>query len=169
MRPPRAFASAEIDAAIELVWSVMLDFNAYPQWNPFIQRIDGLSGAPAVGQSMVLGVHFSGGSKVRSAERISCIEPPAPDAAQPGDGASRRATLAYSFQGVLQKLHLVYGSRFQYLEQQAGGPTVYRTEEEFHGLLRRFVPLAAVQDGFERHARALKARAESLARTQGRQ
>lgn len=162
MRPLRAFASAEIDAPIELVWSVMLDFRAYPQWNPFIRRIDGIVGAPEVGQSMILEVHFRGGSKVRSPERISRIEPPVPDASVPGAGELRRATLVYSFQGPLSRLYLVRGSRFQHLEQRPGGPTVYRTEEEFHGLLRRFVPLAAVQDGFARHAQALKARAESL-------
>ncbi len=141
----------------------MLDFSAYPQWNPFIRRIDGIAGAPQVGQAMQLDVHFIGGSKVRSPERISRIEPPAPDATGRGPGASKRATLVYSFEGFLSRLYLVRGSRFQRLEQRPGGPTVYRTEEEFHGLLCRFVPLAAVQDGFARHAQALKARAESLA------
>lgn len=163
MRPLRAFASAEIDATIDLVWSVMLDFSAYPQWNPFIRRIEGIAGAPEVGQAMVLEVHFIGGSKVRSPERIGRIAPPAPETADPRPSESRQATLVYCFEGFLSRLHLVRGSRFQYLEQRPGGPTVYRTEEEFHGLLRRFVPLAAVQDGFERHAQALKARAESLA------
>lgn len=135
----------------------MLDFNSYPQWNPFILRIEGSPGAPAVGQFMTLDVQFAGGIKTRSRERISCIEPPRQS------GERRQATLAYSFEGPLSTLYLVRGSRAQRLEQAAGGPTVYHTEESFRGVLRRFVPVGAVQDGFERHAQALKVRAESLA------
>lgn len=137
----------------------MLDFPAYPQWNPFILRIDGIPGAPAVGQFMTLDVQFAGGTKTRSRERISCIDPPRPS------GERKQATLAYSFEGPLSTLYLVRGSRAQRLEQGAGGPTVYHTEESFRGLLRRLVPVGAVQDGFERHAQALKVRAESLAQT----
>ena len=52
----------------------------------------------------------------------------------------------------------------QTLEERAGGVTLYRSDETFRGLLASSVPLADVQDGFERHARALKARAEELSR-----
>jgi hypothetical protein len=36
----------EVDAVPERIWRVILDFARYPDWNPFIQRIDG---QPAVG------------------------------------------------------------------------------------------------------------------------
>ena len=29
----------EIDASAERVWSVLADFDAYPEWNPFIRAI----------------------------------------------------------------------------------------------------------------------------------
>ncbi len=31
----------EIDASDELVWQVLTDFEAYPEWNPFIHRASG--------------------------------------------------------------------------------------------------------------------------------
>ena len=31
----------EIDASAERVWGVLANFASYPQWNPFIRRIDG--------------------------------------------------------------------------------------------------------------------------------
>jgi hypothetical protein len=154
--PPRAFASAEIAAPIELVWSTMLDMQAYGEWNPFILRVDGLTGVPVVGQVLRLQVRWANGWTVRSTEVIERLEPPT------RDGGIARATLVYGFRGPLHALHFVRASRWQVLEQHPGGPTLYRTEEDFHGLLARLVPRAAVQDGFERHALALKARAELL-------
>jgi hypothetical protein len=36
LHPVRLTASIEIQASPEQVWQVLTDFNAYPQWNPFI-------------------------------------------------------------------------------------------------------------------------------------
>ena len=76
----------------------------------------------------------------------------------------RRATLAYVYEGLPAKLGLVRGTRHQRLSQAPGGPTRYETVEEFSGPL---VPLAGpkrVEDGFRRHAEALKARCEQSTR-----
>ena len=35
-----AQAASVIDAPIDLVWAVMLDTDRYPEWNPFVVRID---------------------------------------------------------------------------------------------------------------------------------
>jgi hypothetical protein len=152
---PSAEASADIAAPIALVWQIMLDLPAYGAWNPFIFRADSASSSPGPGADLTLHVRWSDGSTVSSRERIITLDPPAP-----GEGALR-ATLAYQFLGPLHTLHLVRGTRLQTLAQTPGGPTRYHTMERFHGLLRRFVPLAKVQDGFERHAAALKAAAEA--------
>ena len=153
-----ASASVSIDAPAELVWNVMLDLDGYGQWNPFIVRVDAPGGrAPRVGDPITLHVRFRGGRAVASRERITRIEAPAVD------GAVARALLEYEFYGRLHRVGLVRGRRLQRLEQGADGSTLYRTEERFRGALAFAVPARAVQDGFQRHARALKQRAESLA------
>jgi hypothetical protein len=150
-----AEAGVSIDAPAELVWNVMLDLDGYGQWNPFIVRVDAPGGrAPRVGDPITLHVRFRGGRAVASRERITRIETPTTDGT---------ALLEYEFYGRLHRVGLVRGRRLQRLEQGADGSTLYRTEERFRGALAFAVPARAVQDGFQRHARALKQRAESLA------
>ena len=148
-------ASVDIDAPLELVWAVMLDTEAYGDWNPFVVRAECPS-PPKVGDPITLHVRWANGRGTTSPERISTIEPPH------DDYGVRRATLAYVYEGLPAKLGLVRGTRYQRLsqEQEPGGPTVYETVEQFSGPL---VPLAGpkrVEDGFRRHAEALKQRCE---------
>jgi hypothetical protein len=147
-----AHATVTIDAPIELVWSVMLDLPAYREWNPFIYRVRKSGGATArVGDDLVLHVRFGSGRAIASPERITSIQAPA-------DG---KAALEYEFRGPLHVCGLIRGRRWQQLED-VGGSTLYSTSERFRGLIGFTVSLPAVQDGFERHAVALKQRAESL-------
>ena len=147
-----AKATVTIDAPIDLVWSVMLDLPAYREWNPFIYRVRKSGDDTArVGDDLLLHVRFRSGRAVASPERITAINTPA-------DG---RAALEYEFRGPLHACGLIRGRRWQELED-VGGYTLYRTSERFRGLIGFTVSLAAVQDGFERHAAALKQRAESL-------
>ena len=73
-------------------------------------------------------------------------------------------TLAYVYEGLPSKLGLVRGRRLQKLSQVPGGPTVYDTVEEFSGPLVALAGPDRVAEGFQRHADALKVRAESVAR-----
>jgi uncharacterized protein YndB with AHSA1/START domain len=149
-------AEVEVAAPIDVVWSVMLDTDRYPEWNPFITEVES-DGPPEVGRALRLHVAFTGGKQVVSPERITAVEPPA--------GSDRRqARLTYVYEGWPSRLWLVRGTRHQRLTEQAAGTTRYETVEEFSGPL---VPLAGpdrVAEGFRRHAQALKERAESLAR-----
>lgn len=43
-----------IDAPPDEVWSVLTDFESYPDWNPFIQKIDG---AATIGQTLTVEMH----------------------------------------------------------------------------------------------------------------
>ncbi len=153
----RPAASIVIEAPLETVWSVMLDTASYPEWNPFVERIE-VGGPPAVGAGLVLHVRWASGSTASSPERITILDGPA--TAEDGTTA---ATLAYVYEGLFARLRLVRGTRFQRLTQRPGGPTEYHTVEEFSGPLVRFAGPARVAEGFARHAAALKARAEGLA------
>lgn len=155
MSAPRAYTSTIIRSPIERVWQCMIDTPRYPEWNPFVTRIEGVDGAPRVGQSMVLHVRWRDGSSVRSREEVSRVEPPAE-----GPDGVVRAVLEYAFRGPLHRLNLVRSSRVQRVERVSDTETRYESEEVFAGWLRWAVPLAKVQDGFERHARALAERVE---------
>lgn len=148
-------AAADIDAPLDLVWTVMLDTERYGEWNPFLHRVECPS-PPSVGDPIRLHVEFVNGKQVVSPERISVVEPP-----HERDGI-RRATLAYVYEGLPAKLRLVRGTRFQRLSQAPGEPTRYETVEEFSGPLVPLAGPARVAEGFRRHAEALRTRAESL-------
>jgi hypothetical protein len=157
MSAPLAEASVDIAAPIDLVWRVMTDLARYPEWNPFVVDIKPVAGAFSVGVPIALTVKWGRGGGASTIEVVDRLDAPAK-----GGDSVQRALMEYRFVGWLPRLALVRGSRQQALEQRPGGPTTYRTSERFTGLLARGVPLAKVQDGFERHAKALKARAESL-------
>ncbi|MFV0375329.1 SRPBCC domain-containing protein [Microbacterium sp.] len=150
--PAPAHASADIAAPIGTVWQVVTDIGRYGEWNPFVTGIDGPVGRPArVGDDLRLHVRWRTGSTTRTTERVTRLDPPA-------DG---RAFFAYAYRGPIAAFGLVRGLREQRLAATPGG-TRYETTEALHGLLVRFAPLRLVQDGLQRHAAALKTRAEAL-------
>lgn len=162
----RPSAAADIDAPLDVVWSVMTDTDSYPDWNPFVVRVESEE-PPEVGTPIRLHVVFANGKQVVSPERITVMDPPPDNPDNADDDGTRRATLAYVFEGWPAKLGLVRGTRWQRLSQRPGAPTRYETVEEFSGPL---VPLAGpgrVEEGFSRHAAALKQRAEELRRRSG--
>ncbi len=153
-------ASATIDAPAALVWSVMTELGAYGEWNPFILRIKRRGGpVAAVGDHILLRVRFGNGREFDSPERIVAMQPPARGA----DGVVR-ATLEYEYYNWLHHLGLIRGRRTQTIRQAAGESTVYETWERIHGVLGFIISQRAITGGFRRHARALKERAEALAR-----
>jgi hypothetical protein len=157
MPEARPGATVTIDAPLETVWTVMIDVDAYGEWNPFVFRAECRT-PPTSGDPIVLHVRWRNGRTTRSPERISVVAPPHQD------GGGTRAALAYVYAGLPARIGLVRGTRHQLLHQAPGGPTVYDTYEEFSGPLVALAGPARVADGFRRHADALKSRAESLAR-----
>ena len=147
-------ASVAIDAPIEHVWATMVDTAAYGEWNPFIERAE-CPFPPKVDDPIVLHVRWANGRTTTSPERISLIDPPH------DEGGVRRATLAYVYEGLPARLGLVRGVRYQQLTQRQGEPTLYDTVEEFSGPLVRLAGPKRVEDGFRRHAEALKKRCEA--------
>lgn len=154
MADRRAHVAIEIHAPIERVWAVLLDTDAYPDWNPFVVAIDRPRGPSVVGERFRMRVRWANGKEAVSEEEVCRLEPPA--------GSPRRAVLDWAFRGPLDALGLVRAYRTQLLEERADGVTLYRTEETFGGLAKAVLPVADVQDGFERMAVALRDRAEAL-------
>jgi hypothetical protein len=151
-----AAAASVIEAPIELVWSVMLDTERYSEWNPFIVRIDRPGDAPPeVGDTIVLHVRWHTGGSTRSTEQVRRVD-------GPDRNAGRRAVLEYSYAGAFRTAGLVRGRRIQELSRIDTDVTAYNTRERLRGALAWAAPLGRVQDGFDRHARALKDRAEQL-------
>jgi hypothetical protein len=150
---PTARAEATIAAPIEVVWDVMLDAGAYPAWNPFIVRFDLLGGdEPVVGDSVRLHVEWHTGGRARATERITALDAP----------RGGTALLEYAYGGPVAALGLVRGRRQQRLTAIDAGTTRYETDETLTGWASRLAPIAKVQDGFERHAVALRERSESI-------
>lgn len=154
MPPRHAKAELDIAAPIELVYRVMVDVRAYSAWNPFVVDVEGAPEQVEIGNLLRLHVRWSDGGSAKADERVTRLSPPR-------DG---RAEMAYRFSGFLDDWNLVRGERVQTLTSLPGGQTRYYTEELFSGLLVAFLPFSRVQDGFERHARALRARAEQLSK-----
>ncbi len=159
---PVASFSIDIDAPIATVWQAMVELQRYHEWNPFIVGVETADAIAHVGTRMLLDVRWGRGGGTRSPEMVSRLDAPAP---APGGGM--HAQLDYVYLGLPARLGLVRGTRVQTVAQTAGGPTRYETREQFSGLMAAGVPLRKVQDGFERHGRALKQRAESMARAAG--
>lgn len=149
---PVAEVAIEIDAPLARVWRIMLDLPNYAAWNPFVVHAE-CEGPLAVGAALRLQVRWREGSGARSDEVVTELTPPGVDC--------RSARLVYRFAGPLHALMLVRAIRTQQLDDLGRGRTRYSSREAFWGLLARLVPLARVQDGFVRHATALKAYAEA--------
>jgi hypothetical protein len=139
--------SIDIDANPDVVWRILMNFSAYPYWNPFIYRIEGEA--------------FEG-------ERLSVlIQPPGKREMQFRPRVQRvEHQRAFSWLGKLLIPGLFDGYHEFLLEPIVQG-TRFRHRERFSGIL---VPLLwkimqpTIQAGFESMNRAIKIRAESITR-----
>ncbi|MBU1228207.1 MAG: SRPBCC domain-containing protein [Actinobacteria bacterium] len=62
----------DIAATPEDVWGVLMDFAAYPAWNPFVTRIEG---AAAVGRRLDVGLTPPGGKTMGFRPIVTAAEP----------------------------------------------------------------------------------------------
>lgn len=134
-----------IDAPPERVWAVLTDFARYPDWNPFILR---LQGTPETGARLEVRIQPVGGQAMTF--RPTVLQ------AEPGHALGWLGHLAVP--GLFDGAH-----RFT-LEPLDGGGTRLRQDERFSGILvglfkarldRQTLP------GFELMNQALKTRAET--------
>jgi hypothetical protein len=64
--------SVDIDATPEAVWSVLADFSAYPEWNPFIRSI---SGTLAQGEQLDVSLGASGKKPMSFTPVVTAVIP----------------------------------------------------------------------------------------------
>ena len=62
----------DVKATAERAWHLLLDFNNYSQWNPFIRQING---APNVGTKLETHLQTAGGKKRIYRPTITKVEP----------------------------------------------------------------------------------------------
>lgn len=134
-----------ISAPRRAVWDVLVDFARYPEWNPFTV---GVATTGRIGDPVLLDVKL-GGRRLRMRERMRVYEP------------ERRVGWGLYLAGGV----LLDCTRVQELEDAAEGSTRYACHESFRGLS---VPIffgltrAAMQEGFEANAEALRRRVLAL-------
>jgi len=62
----------DIRARASHVWEILMEFGAYPSWNPFIKKI---AGSPAVGSRLDVTMEPPGGKSMRFTPRVRAVRP----------------------------------------------------------------------------------------------
>jgi hypothetical protein len=135
--------SVLIDAAPERVWGILMDFAAYPSWNPFITDIKGEARA---GETLIVDARPPGWSPQRFRPIVQTVDAPN----------------ALVWRGALPIPGLFAGEHSFRLTRQ-GDRTSFLHAESFSGLLVPVLKrmLARTEEGFQQMNAALKARAEA--------
>jgi hypothetical protein len=134
----------EIDASPDRVWSVLTDFPAYPDWNPFIRHI---SGTPVEGTRLEAHLQPPGGRGMTFRPAVLAVDP----------GRELRWLGHFGVPGLFDGEH-----RFQ-IEPVGQDRVRFVQEERFSGVLAplflRMIGSSTLQ-GFAAMNDALKSRAE---------
>ena len=148
----RLSAHVDIQAAPERVWEVLTDLAAYPQWNPFIVRAQGVVGP---GRHLTLTMQPVGGRAITLRPRLVEVA----------------VDRTLRWRGKLGIPGLMDAEHTFLLQPQAGGTRLIQ-QETFRGVLVPFVSTAldrSTLPAFAAMNEALKQRAEQAAeRPRGR-
>lgn len=136
----------EIDAPIETVWQVLLDFDSYPEWNPFTKKVE---------TDLVIGNPVN--LHVKMPRRINMVQVEYVREVTEPNTLSWGMTMGAEF--------LLVALREQHLKPLGDNRCSYHTTDAFDGLLTPVVKAlfgGPIRDGFNAMAYALKRRAESV-------
>ena len=142
----RIATTIAIAAPRERVWAILMDFAAYPDWNPFIRK---LSGATAPGSKLAVTIQPSGEKPMSFSPQVLVCEP----------GREFRWKGRVLLPGIFDGEH-----HFQ-LSSADGGTTMFAHGEDFSGILvpiiMRGAMRSATEAGFLAMNQALKTSAET--------
>jgi hypothetical protein len=134
----------DIGARPSRVWEVLMDFGAYPSWNPFIRRI---AGSPAVGSRLEVTMEPPGGKPMRFTPNVLALRP----------------NREFRWKGRLFFPGLFDGEHVFEIEPVGTGRSRFVQRERFSGILVPFLWKTLdtkTRRGFVAMNRALKARSE---------
>jgi hypothetical protein len=134
-----------IAADSEQVWSVLVDGRAYPDWNPFIRRLDGTI---AVDRRIAITLTSRRGETIRFSPIVTRMLP----------GRELRWLGRLAMPGLLD------GEHYFLLSPLTGGRTLLTHGERFTGILPWMLGVETFREDFEALNHALAARAEARAR-----
>ncbi|KAH7908674.1 hypothetical protein BJ138DRAFT_1090830 [Hygrophoropsis aurantiaca] len=163
-------ASIDIDAPRDVVWDVLMDWNVYREWNPFVrnQQITAPDGTPLKDQTPHVGAFLS--------IRPMHIPPTLDDARwfPPASAALERITVLdranyrCAWRNIDMPAWALRAERWQALVELGDGRTRYETVEVFGGAAAYVIRVllgGGLRAGFRAMAEGLKARAEERVRT----
>ncbi|MCP4123610.1 MAG: SRPBCC domain-containing protein [Bacteroidetes bacterium] len=133
----------EINAPIEKVWEILMDFNRYPEWNPFIQ----VAGKAVVGSHLVNTMTVEGMKPQVFKPKVLVVD----------------EAREFRWLGKLFLKGLFDGEHYFRLEKISSHKTVLHHGEQFRGILVRLLwgmISGKTQKGFESMNAALKLRCE---------
>jgi hypothetical protein len=144
-------AEIEIAAPPDRVWEVLSDFDAYPEWNPFIRRI---GGSPHEGEKLEVRIEPPGGRGMTFKPTVLEATP----------GRELRWLGRFLVPGLFDGEH-----RLRVEPRDEEGRSWFIQSEEFRGVL---VPLfggmlGKTEEGFRQMNTALRQRAERTGRNSG--
>ena len=135
-----------IDASADEVWNVLVDFEKYPTWSPFIKSV---SGSPVKGGSLNVSIQLD--------RQEAMTFSPSVIVSKPGHELRWISRVGVPF--------VFDGEMFFKIDEVAPGKVHFKLGEHFTGFLLHFKwedMKASTRAGFEATNEALKARVEAL-------
>ena len=140
----KIYSEIKIDASAARAWEILIDFPAYPEWNPFIPEI---SGDLRVGSMLKVHIQPPGSRGMTFKPKLLRFEP----------------EHEIRWLGRLFIAGLVDGEHALAIKKLEGDRVLFSQSEEFRGLIVPFLSgiVKNTAKGFEEMNGALKERAES--------
>jgi hypothetical protein len=130
-----------INTDITKVWDVLMNFDNYPKWNPFITSI---SGEPKLGSRLTVSIKPPGGKGMTFKPRVLAFE----------TNKELRWLGHLLFTGFFDGEH-----KFELIDN-GNGTTTFKQSEKFKGIFVGLLNLENTQKGFEAMNEKLKEMAE---------